>query len=56
MLAADAHDPAFAALLHAQGDILAHLDHPGIPRLIDGGVTGDGTAYLAFEYVAGAPR
>ena len=55
VLAADAREPAFAALLHAQGDILAHLDHPGIPRLIDGGVTGDGTAYLAFEYVAGAP-
>jgi tetratricopeptide (TPR) repeat protein len=55
VLAADAHEPAFAALLHAQGGILAHLDHPGIPRLIDGGVTGDGTAYLAFEYVAGAP-
>ena len=55
VLAADARAPAFAALLHAQGDILAHLDHPGIPRLLDGGVTVDGTAYLAFEYMAGDP-
>jgi hypothetical protein len=55
VLAADAHAPVFAALLHAQSDILAHLDHPGIPRLLDGGVSGDGRAYLAFEYAAGDP-
>ena len=55
VLAADARAPAFAAQLHAQSDILANLDHPGIPRLLDGGVTGDGTAYLAFEYAAGDP-
>jgi tetratricopeptide (TPR) repeat protein len=53
VLSADARDPAFASLLHAHGEILAHLDHPGIPRLLDGGVTGDGTAYLAFEYITG---
>jgi tetratricopeptide (TPR) repeat protein len=53
VLAADARDPAFAALLHTQSDVLAHLDHPGIPRLLDGGVTADGTAYLAFEYTTG---
>ena len=55
VLTADARDPAFAALMRSQGGILAHLDHPGIPRLLDGGVTGDGTAYLAFEYAAGDP-
>jgi tetratricopeptide (TPR) repeat protein len=55
VLAADARDPAFVEVLHGQGDILAHLDHPSIPRLLDGGVTGDGTAFLAFEYVTGEP-
>jgi tetratricopeptide (TPR) repeat protein len=53
VLTADARDPVFAALLQTRGEILAHLDHPGIPRLLDGGVTADGTAYLAFEYAAG---
>jgi hypothetical protein len=55
VLTADARDPAFNALFHAQGDLLAHLDHPGIPRLLDGGVTGDGLAYFAFEHAVGDP-
>jgi len=55
VLAADARDPAFNALFHAQGDLLAHLDHPRIPRLLDGGVTADGIAYFAFEHAAGDP-
>ncbi|MCU0250023.1 MAG: serine/threonine-protein kinase [Vicinamibacterales bacterium] len=55
VLTADARNPAFAELLHVHSDILAHLDHPGIPRLLDGGVSGNGTAYLAFEYAAGDP-
>jgi len=55
VLTADARDAAFNALFHAQGDLLARLDHPGIPRLLDGGVTGDGTAYFAFEHVSGEP-
>jgi serine/threonine-protein kinase len=53
VLTADARDPAFNALFHAQGDLLAHLDHPAIPRLLDGGVAGDGTAYFAFEHATG---
>lgn len=32
--------------------ILARLDHPGIARLIDGGVA-DGVPYLVMEYVSG---
>ena len=55
VLAADPRDPVFSELLHGQGDVLAHLDHPAILRLLDGGVTGDGMAYLAFEYAAGDP-
>jgi serine/threonine-protein kinase len=35
--------------------LLARLSHPGIARLLDGGVTEDGTPYLVLEYVEGAP-
>lgn len=35
--------------------ILARLAHPGIARLLDGGVTEDGRAYFAMEYVDGEP-
>lgn len=55
ILTADGRDPGFTAILHAQGDILAHLDHPGFPRLVDGGVDAGGTAYMAFEFTAGDP-
>lgn len=34
-------------------DILAALEHPGIARLYDAGVAGDGQPYLAIEYVDG---
>ena len=33
--------------------LLAGLDHPGIARLIDGGITADGRPYMAMEYVEG---
>lgn len=35
--------------------ILAQLQHPGIARLLDGGVTEDGQPYFAMEHVAGHP-
>ncbi|NNM04700.1 MAG: serine/threonine protein kinase [Gemmatimonadetes bacterium] len=35
--------------------ILAGLEHPGIARLLDGGVTDDGTPYYVMEYVEGLP-
>ena len=35
--------------------ILALLEHPGIARLIDAGVTGDGLPYFAMELVEGVP-
>jgi serine/threonine-protein kinase len=35
--------------------ILASLNHPGIARLLDGGVTDDGLPYFAMEYVDGTP-
>ncbi len=33
--------------------VLARLDHPGIARLLDGGVTDDGRPYLVTEWVDG---
>jgi serine/threonine protein kinase len=35
--------------------ILAALEHPGIARLLDGGVTDDGLPWFAMEYVGGVP-
>jgi tRNA A-37 threonylcarbamoyl transferase component Bud32/tetratricopeptide (TPR) repeat protein len=35
--------------------ILAELEHPGIARLLDGGVTGEGLPWFAMEYVEGTP-
>ena len=34
---------------------LAQLDHPGIARLIEGGVTGSGMAYIVLDLVDGTP-
>jgi len=35
--------------------VLGALDHPGIARLLDGGVTPDGRPYVAMEVVDGEP-
>ncbi len=35
--------------------ILAHLEHPHIARLLDGGITDKGRPYFAMEYVDGCP-
>lgn len=36
-------------------NILAGLNHPGIAKLFDGGLTEDGFPYLVMEYVEGTP-
>ncbi len=38
---------------HAERQILARLEHPGIARLLDGGTTVDGRPYTVMEYVEG---
>jgi len=43
------------ARFRVERQILATLHHPGIARLLDGGVTPDGTPYLVMEYVQGVP-
>lgn len=35
--------------------LLAGLEHPGIARLIDGGIAPDGRPFMALEYVEGEP-
>ena len=39
----------------AERRILARLDHPGIARILDGGLADDGRPYLAMEFVEGEP-
>jgi serine/threonine-protein kinase len=46
-------DPLMARRLEEERRILAGLEHPGIARLIDGGLTEDGQPYFAMEYVDG---
>jgi serine/threonine-protein kinase len=38
---------------HSERRILARLEHPGIARLLDGGVAPDGRPYTVMEYVEG---
>lgn len=41
--------------LEAEIRVLARLEHPGVARLIDGGVTDEGMPFLVMEYVDGIP-
>ncbi len=51
-----AHGELERERLLAERQILARLEHPGIARLLDGGVTEDGRfPYFAMEYVDGEP-
>ena len=47
--------PSLVERFRAERQILARLSHPGIARLLDGGVTQDGRPYLVLEYVDGLP-
>lgn len=44
---------ARAQQFESERALLASLEHPGIARLIDGGMADDGRAYMAMEYVEG---
>jgi tetratricopeptide (TPR) repeat protein len=41
------------ARFRRERQILAHLEHPNIARLLDGGATDRGTPYIVLEYIAG---
>lgn len=38
---------------HAERQFLAHLQHPNIAQLLDGGTSADGHPYLVMEYIQG---
>src|SRR5688572_13680979 len=44
---------AEAARFQAEREILARLEHPGIARLLDGGMHTDGRPYMVMEFVEG---
>ncbi len=46
-------DASLARRFRAEQQILAHLEHPGIARLYDAGITPSGRPYLAMELVRG---
>lgn len=43
------------ARFRLERQILARLEHPGIGRLLDGGVTENGRPFLVMEFIRGAP-
>lgn len=47
--------PGAVARFERERGILAGLDHPNIARLVDGGVTPEGTPFYVMEYVEGLP-
>lgn len=48
-------DAAWAARFDAERRRLARMQHPGIARIVDGGVTVDGRPYMAMDLVDGVP-
>lgn len=53
VLAPHAFGPEFTQRFEREQKILALLSHPGIARLLDAGVAGNGEPYLVMEYVDG---
>ena len=49
------HHPDMLRRFRAERQILANLDHPNIARLLDGGITPEGSPYLVMEYIDGIP-
>jgi tetratricopeptide (TPR) repeat protein/tRNA A-37 threonylcarbamoyl transferase component Bud32 len=49
------YDPALQALFRREQQILARLEHAGIARLIDAGITDADVPYLVMEFVDGLP-
>lgn len=46
---------AYSRRFDAEREILARLEHPGIARFLDGGMTRDDRPYLVMEFVDGQP-
>jgi len=47
------HDTIEHRRFRREREILAGFEHPGVARLIDGGISGDGVPYLIMEFVEG---
>jgi len=47
--------PRLVERFEEERQIMARLSHPGIARLLDGGVTPEGRPFLVLEYVEGRP-
>ena len=47
--------PGLLQRFRQERQILAHLEHPNIARLLDGGVDAQGAPYLVMEYIEGVP-
>ena len=47
--------PEHIQQFNRERQLLARLEHPGIARLIDGGISDDGQPWFAMEYVEGLP-
>jgi len=43
------------ARFHRERQVLANLNHPGIARMLDAGVSEDGRPFLVMEFVEGVP-
>lgn len=49
------YQPEVVRRFRVERQILANLVHPNIARLLDGGITDQGSPYLVMEYVDGLP-
>jgi non-specific serine/threonine protein kinase/serine/threonine-protein kinase len=49
------HDDHALRHFDTERQILAHLDHPSIAKLLDGGTTPDGRPYFVMDFIAGTP-
>jgi len=47
------HRPELQLLFRTERQILADFDHPNIARMLDGGITAQGSPYLVMEYIDG---
>ena len=50
-----AHDALTRRKFDLERQILAHLEHPNIAKLLDGGVTPGGEPYFVMDFIAGSP-
>lgn len=55
LLHADEHSEEILSRFELEQQVLAGLEHPGIARLIDGGLTDEGNPFLVMELVEGIP-